>query len=273
MHSSLPQQLENFRFTKSKFIINCFKKLENKTIKEAQAIITICPSLYEYVEKLYPGKNQVLIENVVENKMIFKDIEENETKAEAFLNIKNHCNLTSSLKILYAGTFEPYQGIDMLIESAKRVIESYKNVLFLLVGGNLKQVDEYKRLVCERGLNDHFIFSGQVRPGLVPKFIDLADILVSTRIQGNNTPLKIYTYLRSGKPIVATNHPTHTQVLNDKVAVLTECTPESFAKGVCKLIESQELRKELSENAKKLADEKYSYEIYISRMKKIYESL
>lgn len=267
MHSSLPQQLQNFQFTSSKFIINWFKRLEKRTIKEADAVITICPALFKYVEELVPGKNQMLIENVMDNDLVFGN------HKETTLDISNQYHLNNNLKVLYTGTFEPYQGLDLLIKSAKKVIERYKNVSFVLVGGNPKQVDEYKKMVDRNRLSDYFVFTGQVRPDLIPKFIDLADILVTPRIQGDNTPLKIYSYLRSGKPIVATDHPTNTQVLNDRVAILAECTPESFAEGVSRLIENKELREELSRNAKKLANEKYSYEIYISRIKNLYGEL
>ncbi len=51
-----------------------------------------------------------------------------------------------------------------------------------------------------------------------------ADVLVSPRSRGTNTPLKIYQYLRSGKPIVATRLLTHTQVLSDETAILTGAT-------------------------------------------------
>jgi len=52
---------------------------------------------------------------------------------------------------------------------------------------------------------------------------------VSPRSRGKNTPLKIYQYLRSGKPIVATNLLTHTQVLDAAVAELTGPTPKPLA--------------------------------------------
>ena len=65
-----------------------------------------------------------------------------------------------------------------------------------------------------------------------------ADLLVSPRIRGTNTPLKIYSYLRSGKPIVATNLLTHTQVLTPEIAVLVEPTPERFAAAILELIEN-----------------------------------
>ena len=58
--------------------------------------------------------------------------------------------------------------------------------------------------------------------------------------RGTNTPLKIYQYLRSGRPIVATRLLTHTQVLSDEVAVLTPATPEGFAEGILRVLADQE---------------------------------
>ena len=267
MHSSLPQQLQNFKFTSSKLLINYFNKLEKRTINNADAVITICPELFNYVEEICLGKNHVLIENVAGDDSVFGD----DKKAD--LDIFNQYELNNNLKILYAGTFEPYQGLKLLIKSAKTVVEDHKDVLFILVGGNPKQVNEYKAIVNSNNLSAYFIFTGQVWPNLVPKFIDLADILVSPRIEGNNTPLKVYSYLRSGKPIVATRHITHTQVLNDEVAVLTECEAVSFAKGIIKLIKDKKMRRTIAEKAQKLADERYSYSVYLKKTEEVYSML
>ncbi len=267
MHSSLPQQLTNFKFTKLKFLIDRFEALERRTIENSDVLITICPELYNYVNHLYPDKKQVLIENVADNSSVFA-----EAKTED-LNIREKYQLDSKTIILYAGTFEPYQGLDLLIESSKAVISKNKDVIFTLVGGNPSQVEHYQYLVKKDALSDYFVFTGQVAPELVPKFLDSADILVTPRIEGNNTPLKIYSYLRSGKPIVATNHITHTQVLNDEVAVLTECNAEAFADGLMKIIEDDQLRLSLSEKARALADEKYSYEVYLQKTQSVYNYL
>ena len=64
------------------------------------------------------------------------------------------------------------------------------------------------------------VFTGQQPAREIPGFVRPRDVLVSPRIRGTNTPLKIYSYLRSGKPIVATNLLTHTQVLTPEVARL-----------------------------------------------------
>lgn len=64
-------------------------------------------------------------------------------------------------------------------------------------------------------------------------YLAQADILVSPRSKGSNTPMKLYSYLASGKPILATNLWTHTQVLTAASAVLTEPRPRASPMVCC----------------------------------------
>lgn len=267
MHSSLPQQLHNFEFTRSKRLVACFEWLEKKTLRHAHAVITICPALFDYVHALFPDKRQVMIENVLDNSWVLEPAKETVSSVQRRYGIHGRPN------ILYTGTFEPYQGLGLLIESARYVLQSHPDALFVLVGGHPEQVAEHQQRVNAMGMGDRFIFTGQVWPNVVPLFIELADILVSPRIQGNNTPLKIYSYLRSGKPVVATDHPTHTQVLHDNIALLTEPTPEAFASGIINLIENRKLYDKISSNALEVAKARYSFESYLSKIQAIYEGL
>lgn len=261
MHSCLPQQLSNFKFTKMRSLIRAFEWLEDRTLQNADGIITICPELQNYVKDRFPDKPSTLIENVADNSLIFED---DDTRME---NLRKQFNINGAAIILYYGTFEPYQGIDLLIESGEHVINAVnEDVRFVLVGGNPFQIKHYQDIVDRRKLEKHFIFTGSVQPEQVPGFVNNSDILVSPRIKGNNTPLKIYSYLRSGKPIIATKHLTHTQVLNDDVAILTECNPTSFAEGIVKALKNESLRKEIVKNAQKLADERYSYQDYLKKL-------
>ena len=100
-----------------------------------------------------------------------------------------------------------------------------------------------------------------------------ADLLVSPRIRGTNTPLKIYSYLRSGKPIVATNLLTHTQVLTPAIARLVEPNAEAIAEAVLELVAQPEQRERLSAAARIVAQEKYSRESYVRRTAQAYERL
>ena len=52
MHSSLPQQLSNFKFTESKLLIGLFRKLEDTCLRASDVVISICPDLANYVEQV-----------------------------------------------------------------------------------------------------------------------------------------------------------------------------------------------------------------------------
>lgn len=265
MHSSLPQQLRNFRYSSNRLLVRLFEKLEALTIASANAVITICPELWTYVHEHYPETHNVLIENVADNSIVFDMPTDSESNGGYEFN--------GHPVVLYTGTFEPYQGIDLLVAAAATVVRKNPRVRFVLVGGKPEQVDHYRGLVQEMGLEEAFHFTGTQPPEAIPAFINKAQVLVSPRISGTNTPLKIYSYLRSGVPIVATRHTTHTQVLNPEVAVLTEPNPEAFAEGILTVLEDEALAKKLTERARRLAEEKYSYEVYLEKTKQVYSYL
>ncbi len=266
MHSSLPQQLHNFAYSKNKLLVSVFDWLENRTIESAHAVITICPELWNYVTDKFPHKYNKLIENVADNSIVF-----GEQKPDP--QFRSKFDINGEAVILYTGTFEPYQGLDLLVQASPKVVEKQKNVRFLVVGGKPEQVEQYKARVAEAGTSDYFVFTGQRPPEEIPAFMNMADILVSPRIEGNNTPLKIYSYLRSGVPIVATEHLTHTQVLNKDVAVLTAIEPADFARGIVKVLEDEKYRQSITTNARKLAEKEYSYEAYLKKTQEVYQYL
>ena len=66
MHSSLPQQLTNFNFTRSGLLIGIFKQLEDACLRMADAVITICPDLAHYVRGMLANpRKHLLIENSI----------------------------------------------------------------------------------------------------------------------------------------------------------------------------------------------------------------
>ena len=102
----------------------------------------------------------------------------------------------------------------------------------LVVGGEPAQVEAARSRAAAAGALPIMIFTGQQPAREIPAFVASCDVLVSPRIRGTNTPLKIYSYLRSGKPIVATDLRTHTQVLSPDVARLVAPDAEALAAAV-----------------------------------------
>ncbi len=267
MHSSLPQQLHNFQYTKSSLMQGLFARAERKMIDSARVVITICQELQDAVVAVGAGERAFLIENVMGGDMTYEEEDSGVAK-----DVRANYGISSEQPlILYTGTFEEYQGLELLTTAATCLTRSCSAARVLVVGGEPEQVAHARRLADTAG--SPMVFAGQRPPEEIPGFIAACDILVSPRVSGTNTPLKIYSYLRSGRPIVATDLRTHTQVLTSDTAVLVPPDPESLAAGLFALIQSPEKRTVLSEAARKLAETRYSRDMYISRTAAAYKML
>jgi len=260
MHSSLPQQLTNFQYTRSRSVVRLFEWLESRTINSSDAVITICPALAEQVRKLNGRVPQLMIENVPS-----AEADPEVVSDESLRRFRLDHSLEGKRVILYAGNFEAYQGIDLLLSSAEQVVARAQDAVFLLVGGKPEQVQHYKDLVAERGLSSHFRFAGQRPPQEIAGYMRLAEVLVSPRTVGTNTPLKVYEYLQSGTPMVATNLPTHTQVLNTDVAVLVAPDPKALALGILSLLEDPACALKVGAQARKLYESRYSFQSFVNK--------
>ncbi len=261
MHSSLTQQLTNFRYSKFKPLISTFDWFERKVINSSDAIITICPALEAHVKQINCRVPEVMIENVTMEGDPADLSEEDVRPIQArYPELAGRCRT-----ILYAGTFEAYQGLELLIASAQRVIQRHNDTLFLMVGGSPDQVRHYEKQVATNGLSSHFLFTGKRPPAEVPMFVKLSQVLVSPRINGTNTPLKIYSYMHAGKPIVATNLYTHTQVLNPSISMLVEPDEESLAQGILSVLDDQTLAANLGVRARQYFESNYAYQSYLER--------
>jgi glycosyltransferase involved in cell wall biosynthesis len=258
MHSSLPQQLSNFDFSHSRVLRWIFARVEKAVVRRSRVVIVICPHLQEELRRIEPNAASVLIENAPGSG--------DAPVPGAGSAIRRQLGLAGDTPIvLYTGTFEVYQGLDLLFAAARRVRDRVPSVRLVLAGGRPEQVAVARRQADAAGLGTGVLFVGERPASEIPLFLDAADVLVSPRTTGTNTPLKIYQYLRAGKPIVATRLLTHTQVLDDRVAILSEPTPQGLADGILLAIEDPAHARRLGEQAKALAMTKYSYEAYLER--------
>lgn len=264
MHSSLPQQLTNFRYAQFKVIKRLFDLVESKMIKESRVVITICEELQASVVAAGAGERAHLIENSMGGEM--------DGTSTELVDVRSNFDIDPSQPIiLYTGTFEAYQGLEMFLDATGRLARTHPQIRCLIVGGEPAQVEAARNIVGSE--NKTIIFAGQRAPEEIPSFVEAADILVSPRISGTNTPLKIYSYLRSGRPIVATKLRTHTQVLSPETAILVEPEPEAFAKAIGHLLDHPADGERIAHAARLLADERYSREVFVRRTAAAYAQL
>lgn len=264
MHSFLPQSLMNYNFTKNKVLINLMKCIERVIAKNSHHIIAICPAIKDDILNVYNKTPVTVIENTVLPEF------DDEFNQEDVKNLKSEMNITEEEKVvLYTGNLSEGQGIPLLLDSFKIVSEKTSDVILLVVGGSEFDIKKYKECIRKKGGKMRVIFTGYKPANEMNKYLSLSDILISPRIHGTNTPLKIYQYLKAKKPIVATNIYTHTQVLNSENSMLTDLTPEGMAEKILICLNNPQLCQSLGENALMTYNEKYSYPIFKEINKKV----
>lgn len=266
MHSDLSQQMTNFAFTRSKLLIRCIEAFQKLIVRKADAVIAICPDLERTVKRVAPQKPVYMIENVAVDEALPPPSPDEVARLRRQLRLEGHPVL------LYTGTFESYQGLELLLRSAALVCKEFPAVRYVLVGGKPEQVEQRRLLAQQLGIIDHVCFTGQRPLEEMPQFMALADILLSPRSEGTNTPLKLYTYLRSGKPILATAIPSHTQILTPRMAVLVPSTPEGLASGALSLLRDLKAAQVLGSYGKQVAEEQYSWSAFLEKNRVAYSS-
>lgn len=267
MHSSLPKQLSNFQFGNSALFVKVFEILERRVLNSCEGVITVGGDLEAYVLSLNPSANIATIENLPVQTTLSPQ------RADQAQTLRQRIGSNGRCTVLYTGTFEPYQGLELLINSAQYVLRAYPKTQFVLVGGSEEQVDHWRRFAEERLLDDTVYFTGMVPVDEIPSYLELASVVVSPRLGGTSIPLKLYTYLLSGKPLVATRTEAHIQVLNDHVSILTDVDEEAFAQGIVQLLLDPELAHTIGQRARLFAQEKYNIGNYLMRLSGIYKLL
>lgn len=262
MHSSLPHQLSNFKAYNLGAIRSVFERLENYVLNTCDGVITICDELGEIVNAKKVAAPHSMIENTADDQKVFTKSDDDVTSIH---------NLHDKKTILYTGTFEPYQGIDLLVPAVARLYKDDPTMRALMVGGRPEQINHYKALAKSLDAEDAFIFVGTVHPSKIPGFVGACDLIVSPRSRGTNTPLKIYGYMRTGKPLVATDLLTHTQTLDETTCCLVPATVEGIVGGIQRVLNQPEYAQELVRNAVSLAERDFSDSGYISKVTNFYD--
>ncbi len=153
--------------------------------------------------------------------------------------------------ILYTGSFLLYgwKGSELLPEAAALLSDDY---LFVLVGGHPWELEKMKKT-----LNLRNTLLVPYKPhDLMPYYLKAADILVLPNRRGSDnselytSPLKLFEYMASKRPIIASDLPSLKEVLTEKEALFfVPGSAEDLAKTISRLISDEKLKERLSQRA------------------------
>lgn len=262
MDSSMPRQIAD-KLPWCRPLLPLMRALENRAIRDAAAVVPMCDTLAEDARRV--GARAVTV---------LRDISllpENDSP-----NPGHGFRETLALKgpaLLYLGNLESYQGIDLLLESFAAALADNPNAHLIIAGGRDDDIRHYTAKAETFGIKTHIHFLGPRPLSHMPDLFRDADILVSPRTQGANTPMKIYSYLDANRPILATALPTHTQVLDANVALLVPPTRDAMASGINQLLADNTLSATLATRAKQRARKHYSHTAFKTAVNYLYDGI
>lgn len=262
MDSDLGEQLAQSKSALARALGPLAQRLHERSLRRADLAIVINARLEEAARRVRPDLPVCRLEDPPLVSALTPD------DAEAAARLRADLGLGEAPVALYTGNFEAYQGVELMARAAALS----EHAAFVFVGGEAEDVAALKSRLGPASLSRcHFV--GKQAPETLPRWMALAEVLVSPRTLGGNTPFKIYTYLASGKPIVATRLDTHTQVLSDETAFLVEPTAIDLAAGIDSALSDPSERARRAENGSALLDREYSVSRYREKVEAAYARL
>ena len=104
----------------------------------------------------------------------------------------------------------------------------------------------------------------------LPCYLAASDLLLSPRIQGLNTPLKLLDYLKVARGIVATDHPANRLILDETTALFAAPEPEAFGGAVAELARDGAKRAALAAKCRALVDDRYNFGVFRRGLRDVY---
>jgi glycosyltransferase involved in cell wall biosynthesis len=267
MDSSLSDQLEYGGHVRSGALLGVLRRMERATLRRARLAITVCTALSDTVRSLSPGTPVAQIEDCPMDEAL------RAPDASRVSALRERYGLESRRVVMYTGNLEGYQGIDLLLDAFVHVARALPDATLVLVGGVPLQIERVMARLRELSLSDRVVLPGARPAEEMPEWMALGDVLVSPRLHGSNTPLKLYSYMWSGVPIVATDLPTHTQVLDASTALLRAPTAESFASGILDALAHPDRSATLGAAARECVASRYSRDAFRDKLLAAYASV
>jgi glycosyltransferase involved in cell wall biosynthesis len=172
-------------------------------------------------------------------------------------------------RLLYAGNLDAYQNFSLILESLPEVLAHYPQCSLEVVTNSSpgRSLEQAERM----GLRERVHFTQTTSFGLMRDLLTKCDLALCPRISPYGFPIKLLNYLAAGKPVVicqgsanGIQHLVTGWVVRDEDA-------HAFARAIVSLLDKPGLRRKLSENARRMVRERYSWEQWVPRYEEIYQ--
>ena len=248
------------------------RALESVTLREADAVTTICEGLRaDILRRGIPAPKVTVIPNAV-------DMASFDAPARAESDLASRLGLVDRLVLGFVGSFYRYEGLHLLIHALPQLIAAEPRIRLLLVGGGDDDA-MLRRLAFERGLSGSVVFAGRVPHEQVALYYDLIDILVyprlPLRLTDLVTPLKPLEAMARGKVVVAADVGGLRELIRDEDTgfLFRAGDPAALAARVLEVERDRAAWPALGARARRFVETERSWPASVARYREVYGRL
>jgi glycosyltransferase involved in cell wall biosynthesis len=175
--------------------------------------------------------------------------------------------------VMYAGRIDREKGLFDLLECGKSIC-SEKSDLSFIIAGDGRDFNKLKRKAKKEGLQDRFIFLGQVEKDQMIKLYQNATLFILPSYH-EGLPTVLLEAMSCGLPIIATDVRGNNDLIinGENGIIIPSRSPKKMTEAIDMLLEDNNLRKKLGKNARKTIEEKYTWDEVSKRIIGYYELL
>lgn len=243
--NKIPTVLESHLYRIPTELKRLLKLSKNKYFK---GLLTVSDVLKRNFVKVGVPKEKILVLEDAVDLAKFDSIKADKT------TIRNTLNMPLDKKIiLYLGSLMEGKGIDTILEATKLL--NNEEFSFYIIGGDNQTIKMWKRYMVDRKINSKVTFMRFVENRFVPLYLKAADILLApyslkSPILQQMSPLKIFEYMASKTPFIASNVKRIAEICNNNEGLLIKVDdPIDLSEKINILTNNKELQRELVQNA------------------------
>ncbi len=188
------------------------RALETFALRRADAVVTICEGLRGDIAGRGIAPERI---TVVPNAV---DVGAFRFAAAPDAELRRSLALHEATVLGFAGSFYGYEGLDLLLQAAQRMLPRRPELRVLLIGGGPQEA-ALKAQAAALGIADRVIFAGRVPHAQVQRYYDLIDVLAYPRLPSRLTelvtPLKPLEAMAQGRMFVASDVGGHRELIRD----------------------------------------------------------
>jgi len=252
--------------------------LETYVLRRADAIVTICDALRWDVTTRVPDPRKVFVVGNGVDTAVFDP-----ASVKVPNDLRKRWRLEGKRVIAYVGTFQPYEGLDLLVQAMPTILAQTPNAHLLIVGGSAGEStaveQELQARVASLALGPHVTFTGRVPHAMAKSAYASADVVVCprllTRTTALTTPLKPLEAMALGKALVISDVPGMRELVRDgDTGVTFPAGDVAGLAGAClRLLEDPALRRALGQRAHAWVLEHRQWATLVARYSDIYMRL